>query len=348
MTYLRAPLLACLALAIGTCSPASAQAPPATSTPSAVEAPRLLATRSGDDLADFYPPVAQARAQTGQVDLDCVVQLDTSAVCSVVTESVPDMGFGEAALRFSHNWRFSPGTVNGQPVADAHKRIQINFVMDGLQIVPLGRGLAVTARRVDAASAAAEPPPTPGQIRFYPDSARHQGIEGRVIVACAVRSDRRVECGIDREAPSGWSFGSAALQIVERLIAERPATAPPFAPNYVFRLPVDFQFTDTQRGAHRPDAPAWAETPEEADFSRAYPRQALNSNLPGRAELVCTIRADRRLNCEVSGETPEGQGFGAAALAVAQNYVVAEREIGPLGFLVGDRIILPITFAIGN
>ncbi len=86
----------------------------------------------------------------------------------------------------------------------------------------------------------------------------------------------------------------------------------------------------------------WAERqPTQADFRATYPPAALNAGIGGRVRLACTIKPDRTLDCAVQSETPEGQGFGAAALALAQRYVV--RADDPR-VQIGNRVVVPIRY----
>lgn len=51
---------------------------------------------------------------------------------------------------------------------------------------------------------------------------------------------------------------------------------------------------------------------------RAHPPAALRAGRSGRAAMSCVIGLDERLSdCHVVSETPEGQGFGQAALTLA-------------------------------
>ena len=51
---------------------------------------------------------------------------------------------------------------------------------------------------------------------------------------------------------------------------------------------------------------------------RDYPEQARRDGIEGYAVLHCDVIADGRLNCAVAAESPEGYGFGAAALRTSQ------------------------------
>lgn len=66
--------------------------------------------------------------------------------------------------------------------------------------------------------------------------------------------------------------------------------------------------------------PQWEERPSGQDFARNYPNSALHEGHPGYAVLCCTPRQDRRLDCRVGFEWPEGRRFGEASLRVAERF----------------------------
>jgi len=64
-------------------------------------------------------------------------------------------------------------------------------------------------------------------------------------------------------------------------------------------------------------APTWLTAPTLAQF---YPQRALDADREGVAQLSCTVGAQGNLaNCSVVSETPDGFGFGQAALKAAQD-----------------------------
>jgi hypothetical protein len=63
--------------------------------------------------------------------------------------------------------------------------------------------------------------------------------------------------------------------------------------------------------------------------------------------MICTIRADRRIDCVADTEEPAGQGFGEAAVEVSRSFRLAPEYLGQPGYAPGDRIRVPITFRTG-
>ncbi len=66
--------------------------------------------------------------------------------------------------------------------------------------------------------------------------------------------------------------------------------------------------------------PVWVERPRNPE--RFYPRQAFMQGVAGEVVLQCEVDTDGRMNCVVASETPEGQGFGEAALRIAAGHVM--------------------------
>jgi TonB family protein len=92
-------------------------------------------------------------------------------------------------------------------------------------------------------------------------------------------------------------------------------------------------------------APDWVATPSVDDAQAAYPKAAAEKRLEGRATLKCGVNADGFLkDCASIAEEPAGQGFGAAALAIAPKF-----QMKPLTKdgvpVAGGTIRIPIRFA---
>jgi periplasmic protein TonB len=66
--------------------------------------------------------------------------------------------------------------------------------------------------------------------------------------------------------------------------------------------------------------PVWLSRPR--NLARFYPRDAFMRGLSGQVVLDCVVETTGRLACAIASETPESQGFGAAALAIAAEHVM--------------------------
>ena len=78
---------------------------------------------------------------------------------------------------------------------------------------------------------------------------------------------------------------------------------------------------DTQ--ARRGTAPHWIERPDGGVYSHFYPIRALEHERDGQVVLDCQVGADGHLSCAVAQESPQGWGFGAAALQIARSFQMA-------------------------
>lgn len=93
--------------------------------------------------------------------------------------------------------------------------------------------------------------------------------------------------------------------------------------------------------------PQWVRQPSAAQMERAYPRGAATDGLSGRAVLNCTVQASGEVaNCSVSSETPEGEGFGRAALSLSRYFRLSPRTVDGQA-VEGARVTIPLTFNIG-
>lgn len=115
---------------------------------------------SGEDMARYYPTMAQFADLTGKAILNCTVTAQgLLANCTISGETPSGFGFGDAALQMASLFRMKPMTVNGVPASGATIRIPINFrlpesesIVDPLAgaSTPSPKRLAL-ARRVAAA-----------------------------------------------------------------------------------------------------------------------------------------------------------------------------------------------------
>jgi TonB family protein len=92
-------------------------------------------------------------------------------------------------------------------------------------------------------------------------------------------------------------------------------------------------------------APQWIATPTPEDAQAVYPKAAADKRLEGRATLKCGVNGEGFLkDCASIAEEPAAQGFGAAALALAPKFRMAEvtKDGQPVA---GGVVRVPIRFA---
>jgi protein TonB len=111
--------------------------------------------------------------------------------------------------------------------------------------------------------------------------------------------------------------------VTETVITPIPVAAEPLAPS----------ITPAPLGPAEPTAapapvitnPVWLSRPGAREFERYYPPRALERGREGRVTLDCIVGANGAIACAVARETPEGWGFGAAALKIAPSFRLAPR-----------------------
>ena len=90
--------------------------------------PRFITRPTGEDMARFYPAVAQTIGLSGRVMLDCRVSaLGALDECKTSGESPAGMGFAKAALGMASIFRLRPRTVDGVAVGGGTFETVIRF-----------------------------------------------------------------------------------------------------------------------------------------------------------------------------------------------------------------------------
>ena len=73
--------------------------------------------------------------------------------------------------------------------------------------------------------------------------------------------------------------------------------------------------------------PDWLRRPSVPDLARHFPARAAEQRISGQAEIECRVdRRGRVDDCIVLSESPEGEGFGAATVAIAQYFLMTPRQ----------------------
>lgn len=176
----------------------------------------------------------------------------------------------------------------------------------------------------------------------FPVVALARGIVGRAVLECAVAADGSSQCTAAEETPEALGFGAAAVSLSQgwrfrpRSEGGRPTAS-------IARVPVEFENPSTAAIVINSDAMVNASrgpvASTSADDTRAdaYPERARTDNINGRALVACAARSDAHLDCATEAESPEGYGFGNAALQLAQTTT---------GLEAGTVVRLPFDFAL--
>jgi TonB family protein len=174
----------------------------------------------------------------------------------------------------------------------------------------------------------------------YPAKARAEGIGGGVELNCTVlRSGALSDCAVLAEMPRGYGFGAAA----RRLAGQMKALGVPNGTE--LRIPITFSAELIKAGAMTVKTPKWTATPTAVDMQALVPKQTDGPN-EARVTLVCDVQPGGALSgCAVDRETPAGQGFGAAVLALAPKFRADLMSLEGMP-TVGAKVRLPVRFSL--
>jgi TonB family protein len=226
----------------------------------------------------------------------------------------------------------------------------------------------------------AEQPNSDAFETTLPQYMPHGRVEVNVDLDCLVIEEGRLNCAVREERPPNQFFGEFALRLSRSYRAEAMANGQPSLGGRV-QVPITVTLTgpgeSAGAGGETAGAPApsaadlealralaarapdratldaatlieraqWIERPTAQSFARHYPGGALERGVSGRVVLECIVAADGRLQCAVIEEDPAGEGFGLAALGIAQDFRMAHEIDGQT--TAGKRVRVPIRFNVG-
>ncbi len=121
------------------------------------------------------------------------------------------------------------------------------------------------------------------------------------------------------------------------------AAAATFAASAQDRPPAVLEGVEVQAAIpEEPFTPEWDRRPTGNDFARHYPSAALDRRVPGLAQLCCTPREDRTLDCRVGVAWPSEYPFDRASLAVAERFRMTPESYAAFQATPGAWLQLPI------
>jgi len=164
-----------------------------------------------DPVLAFYPAAARAAGVEGQATIRCSRDEHLALVgCSLVSETPTGQGFGAAALAMAAQSPDNPKVDLPELKTEASADTLLRFSLHPPGITP---DITLMAHTMSPPKILTKP--TPAQIQAaYPVRALSDQVEGGAVMVCAVTDKGELQaCRLDREEPSGYGFGQAALDL---------------------------------------------------------------------------------------------------------------------------------------
>ena len=317
--------------------------------PTVVTNPEWDQKPTAAEMGGYYPAEAARRGFSGGATILCIVS-DTGFLrdCKVTDEHPKGYGFGAAALAAGTRFRMHPQTRDGAPVGGARVSIPINFVCPGCT-TPDDRETDVANRRSLANAMLANVtwvggPSFQQWASAYPERALEQGLSGSATVRCKFDAHGGLKtCRILSKSPRAMGFGRAAVSLSKYFIGPdkvRGVSTENASVDYNVNFPIGLP-----RGGMSPltDTMLW-QVPSAGAIVAAFPEAAKAAGVAyGEVYLSCE-RPDQPgpMTCKVASETPEGMGFGEAALSLAPR--MAANVWAADGRPTNTDITVPIAF----
>lgn len=313
----------------------------------ATQNPAFLVRPDASTFRENYPSLAANQAVEGFATLECYVRLDTRVECSVVAESPPSWGFGDAALAIARTFRVSPARVDGVPVEGGRIRQTIRFVLpeDNWRdhIPPEFRAYAENLAPPELPTW--DMAPTSSMVlSVTPAPARASGVQGRGVLSCRVTASRTLNCEPLLETPrdSGFSRAAMALAVLFR-VAESDSA---FIANHTtepFILPISFNSPPEITPVNRDNAGLGPLVlPPLRVGSDMLSERARAAGIRGTGTVLCTIQTGMAIDCDVESETPRDWGLGQLTAEAVESLPPWPVESG---LIPGDQ--LRVTFEFG-
>jgi TonB family protein len=296
-----------------------------------------------EHMLSVWPRSARINGEEGHAVITCTITvLGYLRDCKVKTESPAGAGFGLAALMLAPDFQFRPATLDGKPV-EAAVNIPLGFQGFGAW---KGAGGAPPDQTVVASVPWTEAPTYQEVADAFPKGARERKLVGRAVLYCRFRDDGRLSlCRILVEQPAGFGFGGAAMKLSKAFAAPPSDSRGKTVGGLFVQVPFTFP-TDMLSG--QPSSigkPIWAHLPNLDDMAANFPAPALAAHVAvGHVMLNCQVGARGRLtDCALKSESPQGMGFGQAALALSPEFQVTIWSEDGLP-TVGGRLNVPIRY----
>ena len=223
-------------------APHPAPSSPAPLSPAPLSPAPREARSSPNPALVFYPSAAMSGGIEGQAVIRCAHD-DHLAMrgCTLVSESPVGQGFGAAALAMAaqspDNPKVSLPEVANRPPDD----VTVTFRLHPPRIDPDVTQMGHTEVRPQMVTR-----PTAAQIQAaYPVRALSDQVEGAAAIDCLVMDDGKLaRCQVVAEAPGGYGFGQATLDLAGDFLMKPRLVDGEAAPGAVVRVGVKFTAAD--------------------------------------------------------------------------------------------------------
>jgi hypothetical protein len=191
--------------------------------------------------------------------------------------------------------------------------------------------------------------PTYAQVTAaYPEKARLARASGHVALNCPILRTRRLgHCDVISEFPRGLGFGGAAQALAADFVAPGAESGAGAGRLVGAHTQIAFTFAAEMldNTTHIVGKPEWSRLPEALDVAQGFPAAATAAHVAtGHIVLSCAIESGGILSdCMVEKQTPDGLGFGDAALALSTRFQVSVWTDEGLP-TVGGRVRVPIRY----
>lgn len=266
---------------------------------------------TAEDIARYYPKAALKEDLAGRVVLSCTVEVDGRLSACTASQATPQgAGFEEAAVAMSEVFRMRPQTRDGRPVAGGTVKIPLNFII-------------------------------PANLRAAGVRAQHPEVKNEIVELDCRYTDLRLD--------NCFARGGSTLRAREIALKAAEAITLPGLPTRRRQgrivLPLVFAAPGEPIVPELVTMPRWRERASPHDVFKAYPQAAHKAAHVGNVVMECRVDSRGELaDCVVTSESPEGFGFGEAALALAPQF--RSDEVDGHGHKVeGRRIRVPFRFS---
>jgi TonB family protein len=240
--------------------------------------------------------------------------------CSILEETPPGLGFGQAALKTLQAYRMAPTTRSGEPTAGG----VMSFNFSQLRILAttdqyggvLNQDLKTFVTRPVWASA-----PTRADVEAARSQANDPPLSERLVFNCDVARDGSLKACESFDANPSTALRAAAPLLAKfrlDMSGRKNASA-----HDLYVEPTILWSRAASSGPLVLASPQWKRGPDDDAIRAAFPPKAVGVSSHGQVGLVCAADAAGVMTgCRVIAETPAGLGFGEAALELSHQMAV--------------------------